>query len=360
MEPLPFAVMISHSSKERPIADAVCQRLEAAGFPCWIAPRNIPAGAEWTTSILEGIASSRMMVLVFSGSANDSKHVAREVHYAGDNHKPVLPFRVQKTNPTGGIAYYLLGVQWLDAWSLPLEPHLDVLVSRVRRLLSEDAAGPDPAGEPAAVGDAPPCSETDVTFKCPVCGELMIIEATGIGLQVECTGCGRPVTVPGIARDTIPGPLALTAAAREALAERLGAFVGPIARHLLKTVAARVDTVPELCQKLAEFIPDKKDREAFLESSHPDPADARAPGIPSKPPPSSVGPENPAAAWPPGALDALQKGLAHYLGPMAGHIVDEAAGDAHTLDQLHDLLAAKISSPKDRAEWRKSLTDSRH
>ena len=174
MKPMSFAVMISHSTKERPIAEAICQRLETAGFPCWIAPRNIPAGEEWTTAILDGIANSQMMVLVFSGSANDSKHVAREVHYAGDNHKPVLPFRVQKTNPTGGIAYYLLGVQWLDAWSLPLEPHLDVLVSRVRRLLSEDAAAPHPAVEPEAAGETSPHQGTDVTFKCPACGEAMV------------------------------------------------------------------------------------------------------------------------------------------------------------------------------------------
>ena len=349
-----FAVMISHSTKERPIADAICQRLEAAGFPCWIAPRNIPAGAEWTAAILEGIASSRMMVLVFSGNANDSKHVTREVLYAGDNQKPVLPFRVEKTNPTGGIAYYLLGVQWLDACSLPLEPHLDTLVSRVRRLLSEDAAAPHPEA-----GETSPLQETDVIFKCPACGEAMIIEASGAGLQVECVGCGQPVTVPGIAKEALPAPLALTADFRAALTERLGMYLGPIASHLLKTVTAQVDTVPELCQKLAEFIPHQKDRDAFLQSNAPDLAAASAPAVPAKPPSSPLAPQGPSAAWPAGALDALKKGLAHYLGPIAGHVVDRAAREARTLDQLHDLLGAKISSPGDRAEWRKSLAAAR-
>ena len=353
-----FAVMISHSTKERPIADAICQRLEAAGFPCWIAPRNIPAGAEWTAAILEGIASSRMMVLVFSGNANDSKHVAREVLYAGDNQKPVLPFRVEKTNPSGGIAYYLLGVQWLDAWPLPLEPHFDTLVSRVRRLLSEDAAGRHPAAGPAAAGETSPHDGTDVIFKCPACGEAMIIEATGAGLQVECVGCGQPVTVPGTAKEAAPAPLPLTADFREALTERLGMYLGPIASHLLKTVAARVDTVPELYRKLAEFIPSQKDRDAFLKSSAPDLAAAGAPGAPAKPP-SSHAPQGPSVAWPPGALDALKKGLAHYLGPIAGHVVDRAAREARTMDQLHDLLGAKISSPSNRAEWRKSLAAAR-
>ncbi|MBV8722991.1 MAG: toll/interleukin-1 receptor domain-containing protein, partial [Candidatus Eremiobacteraeota bacterium] len=34
-------VFISHSSKDREIADAICRHLEAMGVSCWIAPRDI-------------------------------------------------------------------------------------------------------------------------------------------------------------------------------------------------------------------------------------------------------------------------------------------------------------------------------
>ena len=34
-------VFISHSSKDKPIADAICANLEGTGIRCWIAPRDI-------------------------------------------------------------------------------------------------------------------------------------------------------------------------------------------------------------------------------------------------------------------------------------------------------------------------------
>ena len=42
---MPSMVFISHSSKDRVTADAICAHLESAGINCWIAPRNIEPGA---------------------------------------------------------------------------------------------------------------------------------------------------------------------------------------------------------------------------------------------------------------------------------------------------------------------------
>ena len=48
-------VFISHSTKNKTIADAVCATLEAHGIRCWMAPRDIKPGADWGESILDGI-----------------------------------------------------------------------------------------------------------------------------------------------------------------------------------------------------------------------------------------------------------------------------------------------------------------
>ena len=34
-------VFISHSTSNRPVANAVCASLESAGIRCWIAPRDV-------------------------------------------------------------------------------------------------------------------------------------------------------------------------------------------------------------------------------------------------------------------------------------------------------------------------------
>jgi hypothetical protein len=48
-------VFISHSSKDKLAADAACAVLEGEGIRCWIAPRDITPGAEWSASIIDAI-----------------------------------------------------------------------------------------------------------------------------------------------------------------------------------------------------------------------------------------------------------------------------------------------------------------
>lgn len=131
-------VFISHSTKDKIIADAICEHLEAAGIDCWIAPRDIEPGTDWTEGIMSGLAGSEVFVLLFSGYANDSEHVRREVGKAFSLRLPVIPFRIEAVEPRGSFAYFLDSVQWLDATKLPLEPHFTVLTERVKWLLSND------------------------------------------------------------------------------------------------------------------------------------------------------------------------------------------------------------------------------
>jgi hypothetical protein len=61
-------VFISHSRQDKLTADAVCNRLESARVRCWIAPRDVIPGTDWTESILNAIGSCQIVVLVFSDS----------------------------------------------------------------------------------------------------------------------------------------------------------------------------------------------------------------------------------------------------------------------------------------------------
>jgi TIR domain len=70
---MPHDVFISHSSKDKLTADAVCDRLESAGIRCWIAPRDIIPGEGWSEAILRGIGACRVMVLV--SSENATSHI---------------------------------------------------------------------------------------------------------------------------------------------------------------------------------------------------------------------------------------------------------------------------------------------
>jgi TolB-like protein/Flp pilus assembly protein TadD len=140
-------VFISHSSKDKEIADAICHQLESAEIPCWMAPRNIEYGSDWTEGIMRGITACRVFVLVFSENANGSGHVRREVAKAFSLGLQVIPFRIEDTLPQTSLSYFLETVHWLDAVSAPLEKHLNSLTERVKKLLAngDSINNPDPA-----------------------------------------------------------------------------------------------------------------------------------------------------------------------------------------------------------------------
>ena len=130
-------VFISYSSKDKRVADAVCAALEARGISCWIAPRDVPPGADWDEANVRAIASSRAMVLVFSARANESQQVRRKVNLAIERKVHVIAFRVEDVRPDGPLENSLGAAHWLDALTPPLEEHVDQLADHLAPLLAE-------------------------------------------------------------------------------------------------------------------------------------------------------------------------------------------------------------------------------
>ena len=147
-------VFISYSSKDKPIADAVCANLEAAGLRCWIAPRDIAPGEDWPTAIAEAIPQSRVMVLVFSANSNASDDVGRELILASNNKLVIIPFKIENVEPVPGKQYYLARTHWLDAMNPPTQGQIDVLVRRVATILP--ATGPDGGTAPVRAPEISP------------------------------------------------------------------------------------------------------------------------------------------------------------------------------------------------------------
>ena len=53
---MPHDVIISYATIDKPIADAVCAKLEERGIRCWIAPRDILAGMNNAEAIISAIS----------------------------------------------------------------------------------------------------------------------------------------------------------------------------------------------------------------------------------------------------------------------------------------------------------------
>jgi hypothetical protein len=101
---------------------------------------------------MRGIAECRAMVLVFSGHANLSSHIHREVGHAFDRGLTVIPFRIEDIEAEEKLLYYLRSVQWLNAFPPPVEEYLSRLTGRINSLLAkipiQESASSKPAPGP--------------------------------------------------------------------------------------------------------------------------------------------------------------------------------------------------------------------
>jgi hypothetical protein len=135
-----FDAFVSHSTKDKTAADAACAVLESSGVRCWIAPRDIRPGVEYGAAIIDAIDRCRVMVLIFSSSANESQQIHREIERVVSKGIPILPVRIEEVAPTKSMEYFLGGIHWLDALTPPLEGHLQKLTDTVKAILQVDAA----------------------------------------------------------------------------------------------------------------------------------------------------------------------------------------------------------------------------
>lgn len=133
-------VFISHSSKDRKIANVICNTLEANNIKCWLAPRDIRPGSDWAETINSAIENSKIMVLVFSENANNSIQVAKELNLAINNKLMVVPFKVDASTPTGSMKYYLSDTQWLDAVNGDIKEEIERLKDALIYVLPQETS----------------------------------------------------------------------------------------------------------------------------------------------------------------------------------------------------------------------------
>ena len=127
-----YDVFFSYANPDRRQAAALCKTLEANGLKAWIAPRDIPPGANWSNTIVQAIDQSRALIVIFSSAANQSRQIFREVDYADNRKLPLFLFRIEDLEPSGSLRYFVSSTQWVDAWSGPLKKHTGSLLRSAR------------------------------------------------------------------------------------------------------------------------------------------------------------------------------------------------------------------------------------
>ena len=115
----------------------MCSRLEQAGIRCWIAPRDVRPGRNWGSEIIRGLDNAKVMIVVLSANANHSRPVMKEVERAFHKGIVIIPVRTEEVEPSEALEFFLSSEHWLDAFTPPLETHMDRLARTVEEYLVE-------------------------------------------------------------------------------------------------------------------------------------------------------------------------------------------------------------------------------
>ena len=88
--------------------------LEARDRPCWIAPRDIEAGASYPHEIVEGIKRCPTFLILLSDAAAESPHILRELEMAVSQKKRIIPLRLPGVKLGNAMEYLIASLQWIE------------------------------------------------------------------------------------------------------------------------------------------------------------------------------------------------------------------------------------------------------
>ena len=151
-------VFISYASRDVAVADAVVATLERHGVACWIAPRDVKAGALYAEAIVRAISDAKALVLVLSVNSVASAHVGKEVERASSKRRPVIALRIDDAPLSPALEYFLGESHWVDARAAGMDVALAKLIAATGEP-ERNAPGINPpvvAGTSAGTASAPP------------------------------------------------------------------------------------------------------------------------------------------------------------------------------------------------------------
>jgi serine/threonine-protein kinase len=151
-----------------------------------------------------------------------------------------------------------------------------------------------------------------------------------------------PPSVPTAGRGQ--GHSSIDAGTLQMLEHKLIPYLGPIARVMVRSAAARGLGLDALCVELAASVPEGTERESFRREV----AlllRGRPPVIDDEPSHGSIG------SFHEPELERAQRALTQYVGPIARVLVRRAAREASTIDGLWQALSMHIELPAERAAF---------
>jgi TIR domain len=165
---------ICHSAEDFEISNRIVEKLENAGIPCWIAPRNIPPGLTYAASIIKGIKSSDFFIFVFTRSSNESDAVINEIENANALKKHIIPFKIHNLAYSDSLEYYLRSKQSVNAYDVSLDAAVADLIKYINSISSPPGVQVTPGiTKPPIISD--PKKTTGIKYVLIACAVMIVL-----------------------------------------------------------------------------------------------------------------------------------------------------------------------------------------
>ena len=114
-------VFISYSSVDYDIVNDIRNILLENNIDCWMAPESIPAGSDYAHEIPSAIESCKYFLLVLSDNSQRSIWVPKELDFAIDCKKIILPLKIDTVPLKSIFKFRLSNVQCIDMTQKPTD-----------------------------------------------------------------------------------------------------------------------------------------------------------------------------------------------------------------------------------------------
>jgi hypothetical protein len=180
---------ISYASHDAAVATVLVEALERAEVKCWIAPRDVTAGARYADAIVRAMSGARVFILVLSENSIDSSHVSKEIERASSKKR-----RIDAAPLTSALENFLSESQWVEAQAGNMQAAYAKLIYAIRGLAAT-AAGVAPAVRRAMSAGAGPLDKPKSRFP-------QIIVAAAIAMPIFNAGWASEATATDAPRDS--------------------------------------------------------------------------------------------------------------------------------------------------------------
>ena len=107
-------VFISYSRKDKEVAQYICEILEKSGIEYWIDKKGIYSSSNYKELIVDAIDVSNAVIFISSVNSNKSLNVIREIGYAVNMNKSILPIRLDDAPYAKSIRLDISDIDMID------------------------------------------------------------------------------------------------------------------------------------------------------------------------------------------------------------------------------------------------------